>query len=55
MIKQFKLMVRVGGHWVPAHLGGMSREKAKRLQAAYRQNRPDAFVKIVPVGESADA
>ena len=43
----FKVQVRVGQHWVPAHLGVMSEEKAHKLCQAYRSDRPSALVRIV--------
>lgn len=51
----FKVEVRVGKSWVPAHRGVMSEVRAKKLKAAYNDNRPDADVRIIPEGSVVNA
>lgn len=45
-----KVQVRVGEHWVPAHLGELTPVEAERLRAAYGADRPATDVQIVPAG-----
>ena len=46
---EYRVEVRVGHVWVPAHRGALSKEKADQLVKAYATDRPEAHVKLTPV------
>ncbi len=42
----FRLVVIVGSHEVPAHAGRISRDSARRLKKAYQVTRPGAQTRV---------
>lgn len=45
----FQLVVKVGSREVPAHVGGVRRDDARRLQKSYRTARPEVRTRVVKV------
>jgi len=43
----YKVQVRVGNAWVPAHQGTRSKGDAERLRKLYAEQRPQAQVRVV--------
>lgn len=42
----FRLVILIAGTEVPAHLGGRTRDDARRLQRVYRTSRPEAVTRV---------
>lgn len=42
----FRLTILVAGTEVPAHVGNISRDSARRLQKVYRTARPEAVTRV---------
>jgi hypothetical protein len=50
-----RVQVRVGEHWVPAHIGTLTEREGRRLLRTYQVGRPSHFVRLVQVGSESDA
>lgn len=47
MSTAFKVQVRVGNAWVPAHQGTRTKADAERLRKLYAEQRPKSQVRVV--------
>lgn len=43
-----RVEIRVGNAWVPAHLGVISKERAQVMKRAYKTDRPNRELRLVP-------
>lgn len=47
MSDAYKVQVRVGDAWVPAHQGTRNKKDAEHLRKLYTEHRPKAQVRVV--------